>query len=391
MTNNRRTSCKVLNGLSKSVGTKRKTRRKGAPDGAGRSICYTFPNHNRIVSMNETQQTGQSPANPAQPSRSADSIRELARQVLRIEAEAVSALIDRIGDDFLRAVNLILHCHGRVIVSGIGKSGHIARKIASTMASTGTPAYFVHPAEASHGDLGMIVPDDVLIALSNSGESEELLRIVPLIKRQGAKLIAMTGNPDSTLAREADAHLDAGVAQEACPLNLAPTASTTAALALGDALAVALLDARGFGPDDFARSHPGGALGRRLLTHVSDVMRPAAEVPMVSPGTPLTEAILAISRGSLGMTAVTAADGRLLGIFTDGDLRRAFARNIDPHSATVSDAMTANPRTIAAEQLAVEAVEMMERFKINQLLVATSDGQLVGALNMHDLFRAKVI
>lgn len=341
--------------------------------------------------MNETQRPGQSSTRSALPARSAETIRELARQVLRIEAEAVSALIDRIGDDFLRAVELILNCHGRVIVSGIGKSGHIARKIASTMASTGTPAYFVHPAEASHGDLGMIVPDDVLIALSNSGESEELLRIVPLIKRQGAKLIAMTGNPHSTLAREADAHLDAGVAQEACPLNLAPTASTTAALALGDALAVALLDARGFGPDDFARSHPGGALGRRLLTHVSDVMRPASEVPTVAPTTPLTEAILAISRGSLGMTAVLDEQACIVGIFTDGDLRRAFARNIDPHRAIVSDAMSANPRTIAAEQLAVEAVEMMERFKINQLLVASGDGQLVGALNMHDLFRAKVI
>jgi arabinose-5-phosphate isomerase len=332
----------------------------------------------------ETQVQGQSGSAPI-------STLALAEQVLRIEADAIVALIDRLGDDFLRAVDLILNCHGRVIVSGIGKSGHIARKIASTMASTGTPAYFVHPAEASHGDLGMIVPADVLIALSNSGESEELLRIVPLIKRQGAKLIAMTGNPASSLANEADAHLDAGVAQEACPLNLAPTASTTAALALGDALAVALLDARGFGAEDFARSHPGGALGRRLLTHVRDVMRPLAEVPAVSPNTRLTEAILAVSRGGLGMTAVTDESGRVIGIFTDGDLRRAFERNVDPHSATVADAMGKNPRTITPERLAVEAVEMMERFKINQLLVADTAGQLVGALNMHDLFRAKVI
>lgn len=316
---------------------------------------------------------------------------DLARQVLRIEADAVTALIDRLDGAFLDAVSLILNCSGRVIVSGIGKSGHVGRKIASTLASTGTPAYFVHPAEASHGDLGMILREDVLIALSNSGESAELLAIVPIVKRQGAKLVAMTGNPDSSLGKEADVHLDAGVAQEACPLNLAPTASTTAALALGDALAVALLDARGFGPDDFARSHPGGSLGRRLLTHVRDVMRAGSAVPQVAPGASLAEAVLSISRGGMGMTAVVDADAHILGIFTDGDLRRAFAKDMDLKAVAISAVMSPNPRSITPEKLAVEAVEMMERHKINQLLVADGTGRLQGALNMHDLFQAKVI
>lgn len=316
---------------------------------------------------------------------------DLARQVLRIEADAVTALIDRLDGAFLDAVSLILNCSGRVIVSGIGKSGHVGRKIASTLASTGTPAYFVHPAEASHGDLGMILREDVLIALSNSGESAELLAIVPIVKRQGAKLVAMTGNPDSSLGKEADVHLDAGVAQEACPLNLAPTASTTAALALGDALAVALLDARGFGPDDFARSHPGGSLGRRLLTHVRDVMRAGSAVPQVAPEASLAEAVLSISRGGMGMTAVVDADAHILGIFTDGDLRRAFAKDMDLKAVAISAVMSPNPRSITPEKLAVEAVEMMERHKINQLLVADGTGRLQGALNMHDLFQAKVI
>ena len=315
----------------------------------------------------------------------------LGRQTLSIEAAAVDALVGRINGDFAAAVELILGCRGRLIVSGMGKSGHVARKIASTMASTGTPAYFVHPAEASHGDLGMITRDDVLLALSNSGESEELLRIVPLVKRQGARLIAMTGVPTSTLAREADVHLDAGVAQEACPHNLAPTASTTAALALGDALAVALLDARGFGPDDFARSHPGGSLGRRLLTHVSDVMRSGDSVPTVGPQAGVTDAILAMSRGGLGLVVVIDDGGRTLGIFTDGDLRRAFEKRIDLQSASIASVMHAQPHTIAPECLAVEAVEMMERYRINALLVADPDGRLLGALNMHDLFMAKVI
>lgn len=326
--------------------------------------------------------------NKIQPSSKA---LELARQVLRIEADAVRALAERIDGAFIAALTLILNCRGRVIVSGIGKSGHVGRKIASTLASTGTPAYFVHPAEAIHGDLGMITRDDVLIALSNSGESAELLTIVPIVKRQGAKLIAMTGNPRSALACEADAHLDAGVAQEACPLNLAPTASTTAALALGDALAVALLDARGFGAEDFARSHPGGALGRRLLTHVRDVMRSGDAVPVIAPTARVADAILEISRGGIGMTAVVTPERRLLGIFTDGDLRRAFANDLDLRTLTVADIMGRQPRSIGPDKLAVEAVEMMEHHKINQLPVVDADGALVGALNMHDLFQAKVI
>ncbi len=316
---------------------------------------------------------------------------ELAKQVLAIEAEAIQGLAARLGQSFLDAVALLLNCKGRVIVSGIGKSGHIARKIASTMASTGTPAYFVHPAEASHGDMGMIAHEDMLIALSNSGESEELLNIVPLLKRQGARLIAITGNADSTLAREADVHLDARVDKEACPLNLAPTASTTAALALGDALAIALLDAKGFGAEDFARSHPGGALGRRLLTHVRDVMRSGADVPAVPETAGFSEAVLEMSKKRLGMTAVLDAGGRVLGIFTDGDLRRALARVDDIKAARIADIMTRSPRTIAPDKLAAEAVQIMEERKINQLLVVDADGRLVGALNMHDLFRAKVI
>ena len=316
---------------------------------------------------------------------------ELARRVLAIEADAVRALIARLDERFLAAVSLILGCKGRVIVSGIGKSGHIARKIASTLSSTGTPAYFVHAAEASHGDLGMIQRDDVFIGISYSGESDELLQIVPLVKRQGAKLITLSGNARSSLAREADVFLDAHVDQEACPLNLAPTASTTAALALGDALAVALLDARGFSANDFARSHPGGSLGRRLLTHVTDVMRSGADVPKVSDRATLKEAVLEMSRGRLGMTAVIDSVGRVRGIFTDGDLRRALERITDITAARVADLMSPGPRTIRPEALAVEAVEIMESRKVNQLLVVDAGGELVGALNMHDLLRAKVI
>ncbi len=316
---------------------------------------------------------------------------ELGRQTLSIEAAAVDALKCRINEDFVCAVELILNSPGRLIVSGMGKSGHIARKIAATMASTGTPAYFVHPAEASHGDLGMITRHDILLALSNSGESEELLRIVPAVKRQGAKIISMTGVPTSTLAREADVHLDAGVAQEACPHNLAPTASTTAALALGDALAVALLDARGFSPDDFARSHPGGSLGRRLLTHVRDVMRAGDKVPAVAPTTAITDAIVAMSRGGLGLVAITDAANQVLGIFTDGDLRRAFERRIDLQQGDIASVMHPSPRAIGPDRLAVEAVEVMERLRINALLVVDTDNHLIGALNMHDLFNAKVI
>jgi arabinose-5-phosphate isomerase len=316
---------------------------------------------------------------------------ELARRVLAIEAEAVRALIDRIDERFLEAVSMILERRGRVVVSGIGKSGHIARKIASTLSSTGTPAYFLHPAEANHGDLGMIESGDVFIAISHSGESEELLSIVPQVKRRGAKLIAITGRVDSTLAKEANVLLDAGVAQEACPHNLAPTASTTAALALGDALAVALLDARGFSADDFARSHPGGSLGKRLLTHVADVMRSGDDVPSVPESATFKQALLEVSRGRMGMTAVLGADGKLRGIFTDGDLRRALEKDLNLDRTPVTEVMTAGPRTIRPEALAVEAVQLMERHKVNQLLVLDEGARLVGALNMHDLFRAKVI
>jgi arabinose-5-phosphate isomerase len=315
----------------------------------------------------------------------------LARQVLRVEADAVASLIPRIDERFLAALELVLNCRGRVVVSGIGKSGHIARKIASTLASTGTPAFFVHPAEASHGDLGMITREDVFIGLSNSGESAELLTIVPLIKRQGAKLIAMTGRPDSSLAQEADVHLDVGVAEEACPLGLAPTASTTAALALGDALAIALLDARGFGVDDFARSHPGGKLGIRLLTRVRDVMRSGVALPAVPASATLADAVLEISRKGMGMTSVLDDGGRLAGIYTDGDLRRSLEKHVDFRTTTISMVMTGDPHTVRPDQLAVEAVQIMETHRISQLVVVDGDNRAVGALNMHDLFSAKVI
>lgn len=316
---------------------------------------------------------------------------ELARKVLAIEADAVAGLIPRLDERFLQAVGLILSSRGRVVVSGVGKSGHIARKIASTLASTGTPAFFVHAAEAGHGDLGMITRDDVVLALSNSGQSDELLTIIPLIKRQGAKLIALTGNPNSTLATEADVHLDARVAQEACPLNLAPTASTTAALALGDALAIALLDARGFDEHDFARAHPGGTLGRKLLTHVSDVMRTGGDVPSVPDTASFFDALVEMSKKGMGMTAVLDSGGRAVGIFTDGDLRRTLEGRPDIRALRISEVMKPGPHTIAPHKLAAEAVELMERYRISQLLVVAEDGKLAGALNMHDLFRAKVI
>ena len=315
----------------------------------------------------------------------------IARDVLEIEAKAIADLVERLDESFDRAVQIILQCHGRIVVSGMGKSGHIARKIASTLASTGTPAFFVHPAEASHGDLGMITRDDALIGLSNSGESGELLAIVPLLKRQGAKLISMTGNAQSSLAREADVHLYAGAEKEACPLDLAPTASTTAALALGDALAVALMHAKGFTRDDFARSHPGGALGRKLLTHVRDVMRGGSDAPRVGPRATVMDAVLEMSRGRMGMTTVVDDAERVVGVFTDGDLRRALERGIDLRATRIADAMGAAPRTITPERLAAEAVEIMERYKVNQIIVIDDDHRLIGALNMHDLFRAKVI
>jgi arabinose-5-phosphate isomerase len=315
----------------------------------------------------------------------------LAREVINIEAAAVLALTQRVDDHFLRALNIILSCEGRVIVSGMGKSGHIARKIAATMSSTGTPAYFVHPAEASHGDLGMITSLDVFIALSYSGESDELMTIVPVIKRQGARLISLTGNPKSSLALAADAHLDGSVAKEACPMGLAPTTSTTAALVLGDALAMALLDAKGFGEDDFARSHPGGSLGRRLLTHVHDIMHSGKEIPAVSQDTMLADAMLEISRKGLGMTAIVDEAQHVLGIYTDGDLRRTLEKRLDFSTTRIGSVMSRNPRSITPDALAVEAVRMMEEHNISQMLVVDADNRLVGALNMLDLLRAKVI
>jgi len=306
-------------------------------------------------------------------------------------ASLAAAMCDGLGPAFVDAVDTIRRAHGRLIVSGMGKSGHIARKIAATLSSTGTPAYFVHPAEASHGDLGMITGKDVLIALSYSGESQELLTIVPAIKRQGAKLISLTGKPQSSLAREADVHLDGAVDKEACPLGLAPTTSTTAALALGDALAVALLDARGFGEEDFARSHPGGALGRRLLTHVRDVMRGGERIPAVGLNASLAEAVLEISRKGLGMTAIVDDARSVLGIYTDGDLRRTLEKNVDFKSTPISEVMSRHPRCIGPDALAAEAVQMMEQYNISQMLVVDAESKLVGALNMHDLLHAKVI
>ena len=315
---------------------------------------------------------------------------ELARTVLTIEAQAITALVDRLDDAFLRAVRLLLQCRGRVVVSGVGKSGHIGRKVAATMASTGTPAMFVHAAEAVHGDLGMITRSDVLVALSYSGETTELLTIVPTLKREGTPLVAITGSPASSLARHADVHLNVRVDKEACPLNLAPTSSTTAMLALGDALAVACLDARGFGPADFARSHPGGALGRRLLTKVGDVMATGDAIPAVPLTASVMEAIREISLKRLGMTAVLDADGRVAGIFTDGDLRRLLERGASVRDLGVAEVMTRNPLTIGADALAAEAAQLIESTRRNQLLVV-ENGRLVGAVHAHDLTAARVL
>jgi arabinose-5-phosphate isomerase len=323
-------------------------------------------------------------------SAAADAV-NMARTVLAIEAKAIQDLIVTIDERFAEAVAIVLGCRGRVVVGGIGKSGHIARKIASTLASTGTPAFFMHPAEASHGDLGMVTREDVFVALSNSGESVELLAIIPLLKRQGAKLIALTGNPQSSLARESDVHLYAGAVKEACPLNLAPTASTTAALALGDALAVALMQAKGFTESEFALSHPGGTLGRRLLTHVRDVMRTGENAPRIVHTVSTMDAMLEMSRGRMGMTAILDAGARVIGIFTDGDLRRVLQKGVDIRTTPIIQVMSSSPRTIGPDRLAAEAVEIMERNKVNQLLVVDPQQRLLGALNMHDLFRAKVI
>ena len=315
----------------------------------------------------------------------------LAHETLDIEAAALLGLKKQLNDGFGHAVSMMLSVRGRVVVMGMGKSGHIGRKITATLASTGTPAMFVHPAEASHGDLGMIKPVDVVLAISNSGESEELTSILPVLKRLGVPLIAITGGRTSTLARHAEITLDSSVEKEACPLNLAPTASTTAQLALGDALAVALLDARGFKAEDFARSHPGGSLGRRLLTHVSDVMRQNDDVPKVGPETPFTDLMREMSAKGLGASAIVDQAGRVLGIFTDGDLRRLVERGIDLRTATAQDVMHPNPRTIRADALAVEAAGLMEQSRITSVLVVDAQGRLCGALNSNDLMRAKVI
>ena len=315
----------------------------------------------------------------------------LARKTFEIEAAAVLSLADQIGPEFARAVQLMLACRGRVVVMGMGKSGHIGRKIAATLSSTGTPAMFVHPAEASHGDLGMIKAVDLVLAISNSGESAELTAILPVLSRQGVPLVAITGGAQSSLASHARVTLNSSVAQEACPLNLAPTASTTAQLAIGDALAVALLDARGFKEDDFARSHPGGALGRKLLTHVGDVMRRGAEVPAVGLTTSFSELMREMSMKGLGASAVVDAEHRVLGIFTDGDLRRLVEKGVDLRSSRAGDVMHAAPRTVRADSLAVEAVALMEQHRITSVLVVDDDGILCGALNTNDLMRAKVI
>lgn len=323
-------------------------------------------------------------------SQSTDLIQS-AQRTIRLELEAIQDLLARINGDFVRACELILASKGRVVVVGMGKSGHVGNKIAATLASTGTTAFFVHPAEASHGDMGMITRDDVVLALSNSGSTAEIVTLLPLIKRLGIRLISMTGNPESPLAKAAEVNLDARVSQEACPLNLAPTSSTTVSLVLGDALAIALLEARGFTAEDFAFSHPGGALGRRLLLKVENVMHAGDSLPRVKRGTSLRDALLEMTQKGLGMTVVTEDDGRLAGIFTDGDLRRTLDRNIDVRQTIIDDVMTAHGKTARAEMLAAEALKIMEDHKISSLVVIDDNGLPIGALNMHDLLRAGVM
>jgi len=319
------------------------------------------------------------------------SFEQLGREVIQLEADALNALTKRLDGQFVKACEMVLACQGRVIVTGMGKSGHIGGKIAATLASTGSPAFFVHPGEASHGDVGMITPIDIVLAISNSGETEEILTILPIIKRLGVKLVALTGGMDSSLARQADAVLNVGVEKEACPHNLAPTASTTAALAMGDALAVALLKSRGFTPEDFARSHPAGRLGRRLLLYVSDIMHTGAAVPQVSETASLREALLEMTGKGLGMAGVVDKTGHLIGILTDGDLRRVLNRGVDVYAAKITEVMTHNPKTTRADRLAAETVQLMRSLKINGLFVVDDNNLVLGALNMHDLFRAGVI
>jgi arabinose-5-phosphate isomerase len=328
---------------------------------------------------------------PPADSFDADRVLQLARETFDIEARALLALHARQGDSFVQAVRAMLQCKGRVVVMGMGKSGHVGRKVAATLASTGTPALFVHPAEASHGDLGMVTPGDVVLAISNSGESDELAAILPALKRLGVTLVAMTGRAESTLAQHADITISSAVDQEACPLNLAPTTSTTAQMVLGDALAVALLDARGFREEDFARSHPGGSLGRKLLMHVRDLMRSGADVPRVAPDTPFTEMLREMTGKGLGFTAIADAEGHVLGIFTDGDLRRLIERGADLRALRAADVMHPQPKLVSADALAVDAADVMEQHRITSVLVVDAQGLLTGALNSNDLMRAKVI
>lgn len=318
-------------------------------------------------------------------------LKTIGQRVLEAEAQSVTELMARVDDAFVAGCQLLFDCRGRIVVTGMGKSGHIGGKIAATLASTGSPAFFVHPGEASHGDLGMITDPDVVIALSNSGETAEVLTILPLIKRMGVPLLALTGRDDSTLAKAADVHINVGVTREACPLDLAPTSSTTAALAMGDALAVALLESRGFKEEDFALSHPGGALGRRLLLHVADVMHSGDKTPRVQADASLREALLEMSAKGLGMTTVVDADGKLAGVFTDGDLRRTLDQDIDVRSASIAEVMTSPCRSVGADMLASEALHLMETNKINGLPVVDSSQQVIGAFNMHDLLRAGVV
>ena len=328
---------------------------------------------------------------PQQASLDDRALVQLGKEALTIEAAAISAVSDRLGEAFVHACRTCLAARGRVVVIGMGKSGHVARKIAATLASTGTPAFFVHPAEAQHGDIGMVTREDVVLLLSNSGETGEVLAVLPVLKRLGIPLVALTGNPQSSLARAVDVHIDVSVPSEACPLNLAPTASTTAALAMGDALAVVLLHLRGFTEADFARSHPGGSLGRRLLLHVDEVMHQGAEIPIVGPNDTVSAGLLEMSRKGLGMTAVAESDGRLLGVFTDGDLRRALDHRLDVHATEMSAVMTRQCRTIGPKALAVDAVVLLERHRITALVVVNDRGHVVGALNVHDLLRAGVM
>jgi arabinose-5-phosphate isomerase len=320
-----------------------------------------------------------------------ESIQNLARAVIETEAAAVNSLLARIDENFVQACELMLACAGRIVVIGMGKSGHIANKIAATLASTGTPAFFVHPAEASHGDLGMLMPGDIALLLSNSGETDEMNSIIPIFKRMDVKMVAMTGNPESTLAKHATVHINVGIEKEACPLGLAPTSSTTAALVMGDALAVSLLDRRGFTREDFARSHPAGRLGRQLLLLIKDVMHTGDDLPAISDAATISEAIVEMTAKRLGMSAIIDGSNRLLGVLTDGDLRRALDTEVDPHTTLVTEVMTVDPKTISPDSLAMEAVQMMQDFRIQGLLVVDEQQQLAGALNFQDLLQAGVV